>query len=341
MKVLYIGLKTFGHGYFQYLTLKKIYKKVDFIDNFKAFFLPKITNAIFWQISPIILEPFLNRYVLSRIKKSYDLIYITSGELIGKKLILELKKKTKKIAFYCEDNPFVSRDKKRWKLFLPASQFYDLIIFQQKSRINLSKKYGIKKTLLTFPTYQKNIHRPQKISPNEKKKYASNVLFIGTWYPERGIFFKKLIDLGLDLKIYGIQWKKDPNYESMKSRIKLGHIHEPLYSKMIQCTKIALCIPSKGNLDGITRRSTEIPAIGTLLCATRTKEHQNVFVENKEAIFFKSANECYKKCEYLLNNTKKIKKISYRGHIKVTKILKLENLLLIKKIITKLLGKNN
>ena len=33
----------------------------------------------------------------------------------------------------------------------------------------MSKKYGIKKTLLTLPTYQKNIHRPQKISPNEKK----------------------------------------------------------------------------------------------------------------------------------------------------------------------------
>ena len=186
-----------------------------------------------------------------------------------------------------------------------------------------------------MPPYQKNIHCRQKISSNEKKKYDTNVIFIGTWFPERGIFFKKLIDLGLDLKIYGSRWKKDPNYESIKLNITLGHVNNPLYSKLIQCAKIALCLPSTENLDSITARSIEIPAIGTLLCAVRTRAHQNTFVENKEAIFFNSARECYKKCKYLLHNNKKIKKISYSGHIKVTKILKPANHSLIKKIVTK------
>lgn len=334
MKVLYIGPKR-GNAYIQYLTLKEIYKKVDLIDNCRVFFASNIISRIFWDISPKIIEPLLNYYILSKVKKSYDLIYVKSGDLIGKKLILELKKKTKKIVFFCNDNPFVSRDKKRWKLFLSSGQFYDLIIFQDKSRISLSKKYGIKKTLLVLPPYQKNIHCRQKISFNEKKKYSTNVIFVGTWFPERGIFFKKLIDLGLDLKIYGNLWKKDPNYESMKSKIKLGHVYNPLYSKLIQCAKIALCLTSKGNLDSITARSCEIPAIGTLLCANRTKAHQSNFVENKEAIFFKKANECYKKCKYLLQHGKKIKKIAYRGHIKVTKILKSDNHSLIKKIVSK------
>ncbi len=52
----------------------------------------------------------------------------------------------------------------------------------------------------------------------------------------------------------------------MKSKIRLGHVDHPLYSKLIQCSKISICLPSAGNFDGITKRSTEIPAIGTLLC---------------------------------------------------------------------------
>ena len=157
MKVLFIGMKS-GNSYIQYLTLKEIYKKVDFIDGFRPFFLPSITRRIFWHISPKIFEPLLNQYILSKIKKSYDLIYVKAGEVIGKKLILKLKKKTKKIVFFCNDNPFVLRDGQRWKLFLSSGQFYDLLIFQDKSRISLSKKYGIKKTLVVSPPYQKNIH---------------------------------------------------------------------------------------------------------------------------------------------------------------------------------------
>ena len=168
MKVLFIGTKR-GNAYLQYLTLKEIYKKVDFIDSYRVFFFPNITWRIFWHISPKIIEPLLNYYILSKVKKSYDLIYVKSGDLIGKKLILELKKKTKKIVFFCNDNPFVSRDKQRWKLFLSSGQFYDLVIFQDKSRISLSKKYGIKKTLLVLPPYQKHTHCRQRISFNEKK----------------------------------------------------------------------------------------------------------------------------------------------------------------------------
>ena len=333
MKILFLGIKI-QSSFYQFLALKKNYKEVDIIDAYKSFFLPNITLRIFFHIHPKIFEITINKYILSKIKKSYDLIFVRSGELIGKKLILELKKKTKKIVFYCNDNPFVLRDKNKWKLCLPALKFYDLIIFHNKSRISLSKKYGVKKTLLVLPSYEKRFHFPQKMTLGEQKKYNNDVIFIGTWFPERGVFFKKLIDKGLNLKIYGGLWHKDKNYKFFKHRHILGSIEDPLlYTKLIWCAKIALCIPSKGNADDITRRSLEIPAIGTLLCATRTKAHKKAFIENKEAIFFKDEKECYKKCNNLLSNIKKIKKIAYRGHIKATKILKADNETVVKKIV--------
>ena len=83
-------------------------------------------------------------------------------------------------------------------------------------------------------------------------------------------------------------------------------------SKIIQCSKISLCLPSMGNVDGLTRRSIEIPAIGTLLIASRTIDHKKLFKENKEAIFFDDVNECYKKCILYLKNNKKREQIAKR-----------------------------
>ena len=66
MKVLFIGPKL-GNSYLQYLALKKIYKNVDFIDGFKVFFLPFLTRKIFNHVTPLILQFYINHYILIEI----------------------------------------------------------------------------------------------------------------------------------------------------------------------------------------------------------------------------------------------------------------------------------
>ena len=329
MRVLYIAEirrhdLSKNNSFFEYLALKKIFKNVDLLSCTSFFIFPKISRMIFHRISPKIFEYFLNYFILSKIKRNYDLIYVnnTSAAYIGKKLIINLKKKTRKIVVFINDNPFTKRDNNRWKLYLDAANLYDLTATYHASRVRLGKKFGIKNIILVNPSYQKDVHIKKKITKNERKKLSSDIAVIATWFPERGIFFKKLIRRGLSIKIYGTRWDKDPNYSSIKSQIVLGHVDHPLYSKIIQSAKLSICLPSKGNLDGITRRSVEIPAIGTLLLAKRSREHKKIFKENIEALFFKNVSECYKKCIYILKNNKKRKKIAKNGNIKVTKILK-------------------
>ena len=129
MRILFIG-RLRRNSYFEYLALKKIYKNIDVIDCTQFFLLPSISQRIFYHISPKIFEPFLNNFILSRIKKNYDLIYVTSDSApyIGKKLILNIKTKTKKIIVLLVDNPFTKRDKNRWKLYLDAALHYDLTV---------------------------------------------------------------------------------------------------------------------------------------------------------------------------------------------------------------------
>lgn len=329
-KALFIGNK-FGNGFLEYKTLKFFFNVVDIIEP-GLLYKNKFLLKCFHIIGPKIFSYFIHNYVLSKVKKNYDLIYVRSGEYLSKELVLELKNKTKKIVYYCNDNPFVERDKKRWNLFLPASKLYDLLIFQDVSRIKPSKKLGLKNIFLTLPPYDSQVHKNKKSQATLKK---NDVVFIGTWFPERGVFFRKLINLGLNVKIYGTRWDKDPDFEFLKSRVHLGHVANSRYTKIIQNSKIALAIFSDQNRDSITRRVSEITAIGTLLCSYKTKTMTKNFIENREVIYFRTAKECHRKCNYYLKNDKLSKKIALNGKYKTTKILKINNYEMIKKIINK------
>jgi len=226
-----------------------------------------------------------------------------------------MKKKNIKLIFLCLDNPFFNRDKRKWQLTLEGINLYDLIIFQQRTRIKYAKKLKLNYALIP-PLYDKKVHKP--LSKNIKKIFKRDILMVGTWFVDRGKFAKKLIDLGLKFDIYGLHWHKDIDYRYLKNYIKgekkmIGHG----YSKLISESKIVISLPNNHNDDDITNKSLEIPAIGSLLLTNDTKSHREIFKPSKDAIFFKDANECLKKCKYLLNNENKIKKVSMSGHKKI------------------------
>ena len=78
------------------------------------------------------------------IKKNYDLVFIVAGELLGKNILTHLKKNNSKLIFLCLDNPFYNMDKNKWLLTLNGLKLYDLIIFQQRTRIKYAKKLKLK-----------------------------------------------------------------------------------------------------------------------------------------------------------------------------------------------------
>jgi len=317
MKVLFVGsLKKFTYSFYTYSILKKNYKKIDAINTDNFFFFKNLVYIVLFHLSPKLIEPYLNHIIKKRIKKKYDLIFVVTGELLGKKILKYLKKNNSKLVFLCLDNPFHNIDKEKWKLTLEGINLYDLVIFQQGTRIKYAKKLNLKYSLIP-PLYNKKIHRPLNKNIN-KRKFKRDILLLGTWFTARGKFAKELIDRGLKFDIYGDNWHKDINYKYLKNFIKGRGVWGYKYSKLIYESKIVLSVPNINNDDDITNKSLEVPAIGSLLLTTDTKSHRKIFFSGQDVVFFKNAIDCYKKCKILLNTENRINKISIAGHKKIT-----------------------
>ena len=88
------------------------------------------------------------------------------------------------------------------------------------------------------------------------------------------------------------------------------------YCAAILSSKVCLGVLSKQNRDQHTTRSIEIPFIGGLLCAERTSEHQQMYVDKSEAFFWDDAIECAQLCHEILNDSLLRREVALQGHLR-------------------------
>ena len=157
---------------------------------------------------------------------------------------------------------------------------------------------------------------PREITPRDRRRFPHEVLFIGTWMPERGPFLQELLKAGVPLAIYGNDWQKAPEWPALQSAWRGPAIYGDDYLKAIQLAKVSLGLLSKGNRDLHTTRTFEIPYCGGLLCAERTSEHLQLYQEDVEAVYWSDVKECIDKCQKLLNDDKMRTEIAEKGRIR-------------------------
>jgi hypothetical protein len=76
---------------------------------------------------------------------------------------------------------------------------------------------------------------------------------------------------------------------------------------------VTLGFLSHQNRDLVTTRSFETPACGGLFCAERTSEHQLLYEDGWEAVFWDSTEECILQCNKLLGDPELRQKICTTG----------------------------
>ena len=191
--------------------------------------------------------------------------------------------------------------------------YYHLNAVVRHENVGEAYALGATDVMRVYRSADERSHVPRDLSENDHKEWDSDVLFLGTWFPERGPFLLDLIIRGIPLTIRGSGWHKAPEWPKLKRHWKGGSIGGDDYAKAIQCAKVNLGLLSKHNRDLHTTRSLEIPALGGLFCAERTSEHVEMYVEGEEALFWNNAEECADMCQFALTNMARRQEIASAG----------------------------
>ena len=260
------------------------------------------------------LEPYVRQRLLSKIKnRHFKIIWSDQCTLLGPRTVSTLKRYADYLLTYAIDDPFGTRDKNRFRLYRKALNLFDLTVVVRKPNVKEAYENGARRVLRVFRSADEVAHRPLSLTQTEKKKWNSDVAFIGTWMPERGPFLARLVELGVPLALYGDRWQKADQWPILRNTWRGPFLHGADYVKAIQTAKVCIGLLSKENRDQHTTRSIEIPYIGSVLCAQSTNEHLNMYDEDREAVFWSSPDECAKKCFKLLNSDSNRKEIASFG----------------------------
>lgn len=245
--------------------------------------------------------------------KRFDLVYVDNGELTPPAMVKFFRRHSEKVINYNIDDPTGYRDRNKFKAYRMALSSYDVVAVVRNENLPECIALGARRAIRVWRSADEINHRPRVITPEILQRYQSEVLFLGTWMPGRGRFLLDLVEAGVPLTICGSSWSKAPEWPQLQRYWRSDELTGDDYAYALQCAKICLGLLSKGNRDQHTTRSLEIPALGSLLCAERTPEHQAMYDEGTEAVFWSSSKECAEKCLSLLSDEPRRRSIAEAG----------------------------
>lgn len=246
----------------------------------------------------------LNKDLVSLSMRSRpDLLFVYRGTHIFPETLRKIKMVCgSKVFGYHNDDPFSKHNNRfSWRFFHGSLKEYDHIFSYRHKNLDDYSNMGHHNISLLRSSFIAERNFPEEV---DYRKFLSDVVFVGHFEDDgRDQMFKQLLELGINLKIYGPEWERSAHYSFFKKR--MGPILPAIdnYNMVLNSTKIAIVLFSKINKDSYTRRCFEIPATKTLMVCEYSKDMaENLFNEGQEAIYFRSFDDLAQKLKYYLAN---------------------------------------
>ena len=244
-----------------------------------------------------------------------DVVWIDSGELVGPRVLKCLTGYyNSPVILYNSDDPTGSRDGGRFISLVRSLPFYTLTVFTRLESSLEALALGAQRSATVSSSYDEVGH----VAPADGfvTPFSKVVSFIGTFIPgeKRDHFLLQLANSGLPLIIRGNRWNRSFYWSKLLHFCNAAAVYGRDYAHFLKDAAINIGFLSHRNRDLVTRRSFEIPACGGLFCAERTSEHQLLYEDGVEAVFWDSVDECIALCKELLADAPRNHLIRTAGH---------------------------
>lgn len=201
---------------------------------------------------------------------------------------------------------------------------YDFVFAAGTETIEILETYNIENLNWLPFACDPDFHKPIALTLAEKKRYGSDICFVGSGspllYSGRRNILENLADF--DLGIWGPGWDTVPPESPLKRAIKGGHTRPAEWIKIYSASKISICIhyhDPEGNIPchQAAPRVYEALACGAFLLVDRQRDVLSLFKPGEDLAVFDDVRELRELVTYYLRNPKEAEKIGRRGKKKV------------------------
>jgi hypothetical protein len=194
---------------------------------------------------------------------------------------------------------------------------YDLYVCTKRAIMDDVRRAGCANVAYVRFGYKPQVHFPEApANDDEARRFESDVTFIGGGDDDRAPYFETIVRAIPELRmhLYGGYWNRYPKLRPYWRGNATGRD----FRLAVGGAKIAVNLVRRANRDDHVMRTFEIPACGGFMLTERSATHDELFSEDKEAVFFNSPDEFVAKVRSYLGRDEDRVRIAAAGHRKIT-----------------------
>lgn len=242
-----------------------------------------------------------------------DVIWVDKGRWLHASVLDELKRLTRAFAVhYTPDPAFTVHSSRHFNACLPL---YDLCVTTKRYELETYRRKGVNQVLFTWKGIDDRFQRIAACGRFEARPL--DAVFVGHAEPHYVATLESVRSVTKSLRVHGPGWerlaRRQPTWR--------GIVAEPVWAHAFPTAlargRIGVGLLSKLCRDAFTARSVEVPAAGMMLLAERTADHEELFQEDYEAVFFGSTDELRDKLRFYLSEEHVRRRIAEAGRARV------------------------
>jgi len=239
-----------------------------------------------------------------------DLVYISHADFCWPSTLESIRQRSIPIVCFYHDVKWKDRPGNR---FSQNISYFDLVSTTREWQVSEYKAAGARDVVVVRFGYEPLVHRPMKLDPLALNRYGADVAFIGTFEPHRAAELESLVsrDFSWQFRLWGGYWERLPAASLLRQYWQNHYIQEAEIPVIYAASKIALhwvgwephgSDPALQKGDQHNSRTFQIAACGSaMMLAQRTKQHSQLFEEDREAVYFDDVDELRAKLIYWLD----------------------------------------
>jgi|SRR5437588_4635102 len=239
-----------------------------------------------------------------------DVTIIVKGAHVSPETLMRIRGYGSCLVNFATDDPFNSANSTRE--LVAGIPIYDIYACTKRAIMPDVIAAGAQQVIYVKFGYKPQVHFPEMpTNEEERRRFSADVTFIGGCDSDRIPFLETLKRClpGARLRLYGVYWDRVPSLREHWCGFAFGRD----FRLAVGSSAVVLNLVRRANRDDHVMRTFEIPACGGFMMCERTTEHEALFQDGREAIFFDSAEDMVSRIEHFIQRPSRRGRIAELG----------------------------